>query len=58
MNSVDIFTLALGLGDSWKVSSVEFKDSVREGKGELHIELDFDRGSRFTLHPLPFQMEE
>ena len=49
MNSVDIFTLALGLERPWKVSSVEFKDSEREGKRELHIELDFDLGSRFTL---------
>lgn len=44
-NSKEIFNIALGLDSPWYVASVEFKDN--SGTKELHIELSFERGSKF-----------
>lgn len=46
MKNEDIFALGLGLLPPWEVKNVQFVDSA-EGK-ELHIEIDFQRGSRFA----------
>jgi len=46
MNSEQLFTLALGLKSPWKICELEFKES--DGDNELHIELGFDRGTKFT----------
>lgn len=47
MNTTDIFAAALNLPEPWSISKVEFKpDSA--GAMELHIELSFPRGSKFT----------
>ncbi len=45
METVELFTAALNLRDPWKVSKVEFL--VKEGKKELHIHIDFERGGHF-----------
>ena len=46
MNSTEIFSIALGLKQPWIVSKVEFVE-VNPTERELHIQLDFERGSRF-----------
>ena len=47
MDTVDIFAAALNLPAPWLISKVEFKpDSA--GTMELHIELSFPRGSKFS----------
>jgi len=46
MRSEDIFALGLGLLPPWEVKSVLFEDTS-DGK-ELHIHIDFKRGSRFA----------
>jgi transposase len=46
MNSTEIFTLALGLKDPWKITDIKIsvdKDSVKE----LNIYLGFKRGTKF-----------
>lgn len=48
MNSTDIFCTALNLPDPWFVSHVEFKPSAT-AQLELHIDIDFKRGSVFTV---------
>jgi len=48
MNSTEIFTMALGLSSPWYVEQVEFKSSESEKYQELHIYLNFERGSKFT----------
>ena len=45
MRSEDIFAMGLGLLPPWEVKSVSFEDAA-DGK-ELHIHIDFNRGSRF-----------
>lgn len=45
MRSEDIFAMGLGLLPPWEVKSVSFEDAP-DGK-ELHIHIDFNRGSRF-----------
>lgn len=45
MKSEDIFAMGLGLLPPWEVKRVEFLDT-EDGK-ELHIHIDFARGSRF-----------
>jgi transposase len=47
MNSTEIFSIALGLAHPWKISDVRF-ESASEVEGELHIYLDFERGSKFS----------
>lgn len=49
MNSIDIFTLALGLTDPWHVTKVEFVDGPESTK-ELHLWIDFTRGYKFTIN--------
>ena len=48
MNSIDIFSLALGLESPWFVREVKFEVSA-SGKKELHIHIDFTRGSEFSF---------
>lgn len=49
MNSVDIFSMALGLESPWFVSEVKFEVSPEKGNKELHIYIDFAKGSKFLL---------
>lgn len=46
MRSEDIFAMGLGLTSPWEVKQVSFEDTP-DGK-ELHIHIDFNRGSRFV----------
>ena len=47
MNTTDLFAAALNLPEPWSIAKVEFKpDSA--GSMELHIELSFPRGSKFS----------
>ena len=47
MDTVDLFTAALNLPEPWSITKVEFKpDSA--GAMELHIELSFPKGSKFS----------
>ena len=46
MNSEHLFKMALDIELPWEVKSVNFKDS-ESGIKELHIEIDFKRGSKF-----------
>ncbi|MGN0233846.1 MAG: ISL3 family transposase [Bacteroidaceae bacterium] len=46
MKSEEVFAMGLGLQSPWEVKSVSFEDSS-EGK-DLHIYIDFQRGSRFS----------
>jgi len=45
-NSTILFQLALGLSDPWCVTAVRFEETL-ENKRELHIDIDFKRGSKF-----------
>ncbi|GHV43185.1 hypothetical protein FACS1894180_1520 [Bacteroidia bacterium] len=47
MNSTAIFEIALGLQSPWKIREVQLQ-KVAEQKKELHIYLDFERGSKFV----------
>lgn len=47
MNTTDLFAAALNLREPWSISKVEFKPDS-SGAMELHIELSFPRGSKFT----------
>ena len=49
MNSVDIFTLGLGLESPWYVKEVKLLASESSHKKELHIHIDFAKGSEFKL---------
>ena len=52
MNPTELFTVALPLPQPWHVTSVEFKapdDATPQVPKELHIELDFTRGSLFSF---------
>jgi len=46
MNSEALFEMALGLGNPWRIESVEFREGGEVGN-ELHIRLDFERGAKF-----------
>ena len=46
MKSEDIFPLGLGLSSPWEVKAVHFEET-KDGK-ELHIHIDFNRGSCFA----------
>ena len=48
MQTLDIFTLALGLQSPWYVEKVEFLNSL-EMERELHIWINFKRGGEFVL---------
>ena len=45
MRSEDIFAMGLGLTSPWEVTTVEFKEV--DGLKELHISIDFKRGSKW-----------
>ena len=45
MNSTEIFSIALGLGNPWYVNAVRFEQNGE--LRELHIDLDFERGFKF-----------
>jgi transposase len=45
MNSAHLFKLALGIESPWEVTDTKLED-LKSGK-ELHINIDFKRGSRF-----------
>ena len=45
MNSESLFKMALGIESPWEVKNIKFKDS--ESDQELHIDIDFKRGSKF-----------
>lgn len=47
MNSEQLFSQALGLPEPWQVQKVEFSSSDAGGS-ELHLFIDFPRGSRFA----------
>jgi transposase len=46
MNSKEIFSIALGLQSPWQIQGVELQTSS-DNKKSLHIELSFERGSKF-----------
>jgi hypothetical protein len=46
MNSTELFSVALGLCSPWHIRSVRLED-ISDNERELHIHLDFARGSRF-----------
>ena len=45
MNSELLFSMALGLQHPWRLQGVEFK--TVDGKKELHITVDFEKGTKF-----------
>ena len=45
MKSEELFALGLGLVSPWKVASVNFEE--KNGAKELHINIDFERGTRW-----------
>ena len=47
MNSEHLFKVALGIENPWEVVGVCFKDKEGESVKELHIDIDFKRGSKF-----------
>lgn len=47
METIALFTAALGLTPPWEVAEVRFEASAGGGRGELSLGLDFPRGSRF-----------
>lgn len=47
MNSEFLFKLALGIESPWEVTSVNFKDSESTSVKELHIQVNFKRGTKF-----------
>jgi transposase len=46
MNSTDLFSVALGIGSPWHIRSVRL-ENASDNERELHIHLDFARGSKF-----------
>ena len=47
METMNLFTAALGLEKPWRVSRVEFMQAEEE-ELELHIEITFEKGSPFS----------
>lgn len=47
MNTPALFKVALGLTPPWEVNAVKFSATASGGRGQLDLELDFPRGSRF-----------
>ena len=43
-NSVDLFQLALQLGDPWFVKDVYYEDNIEAKESELHIVIGFIKG--------------
>ena len=51
MDNTMLFTLALQLDSPWKVTKINFMpDKDNSNEMELHIEIDFTRGARFTFY--------
>lgn len=50
MDNSQLFSVALGLTDPWYVKEVRFIETETTNKRELHIEIDFRKGSKFTCH--------
>ena len=46
-NSKEIFALALGLSNPWYLESVEFVSTSNNFPQELHIHINFHKGSEF-----------
>ena len=46
MNSIELFSVALGLSSPWQIRSVCFEETS-DNERELHIYLDFARGTKF-----------
>ena len=46
VNSEHLFRLALGITEPWKITNVRFEQT--ETSQELHIDIDFSRGSKFV----------
>lgn len=46
MNSVELLKAALGINNPWEVTQVKFEES--QSTQELHISIDFKKGSKFT----------
>lgn len=46
MNSIEIFTIALGVESPWFIKEINFVLDINKKK-ELHIYFDFEKGSRF-----------
>ena len=46
MDSTKLFELGLGLVSPWKIVDLEFRD------GQVHIQVDFDKGARFEGQPV------
>ncbi len=47
MNSEQLFKMALGIENPWEVVGVSFKEPTDKTARELHIDIDFKRGSKF-----------
>jgi hypothetical protein len=47
MNSIEIFSIALGLCSPWHVEKAEFLDSAESISKELHLYLNFEPGYKF-----------
>ena len=47
METIDLFTAALNLSEPWQVEKVDFRP-VEGGKLELHIDIGFTEGGRFS----------
>lgn len=45
MNSIQIFSIALGLSSPWKITELDFKET--DGKKELHLKLGYNKGTKF-----------
>ena len=54
MKEIDIFTLALGLESPLLINSVEFK--AVSGKQELHIEVGYEKGTKFEYEGLTYSI--
>ena len=46
MNSEQLFQMALGIENPWEVIGIHFED--KQPAKELHIDIDFKKGSKFT----------
>ena len=48
MNNLELFQIALGLGKPWLITEVDFKEVAGTDGKELHIAIDFYKGSEFS----------
>lgn len=48
MNSEFLFSQALGLQSPWKVEEINFSNDNSSEKNELHLQISFELGARFT----------